>query len=170
VTSPNWVGLALSGLGVVGAFALVTLLALFTIFSWRVTRLSDPDMRRTFRALRQKLILPFWIAGIVAATAGIYMQLKGAPIAPSTFASVGDISEPYGDSYVLLFFGMLMFLVQVFLGMAVVTWRLGVRDRLHQTAPTAEVGTALISTLSLVASFLALGAAAALGYVGGVAG
>lgn len=160
----EWVDVAIRGIHLVGALGLLAVLTTLSLGSWRAVR--DPELAPGWHAMRQRLLAPLWIVIGVLASTGLYNHFHNVPFALPRIWNLQDVTLPYGKPYMLLLLGKHVFVVQMILGLAVVTWRLaGSPSGRRRGVQTADLGTALISTLSLVSGVFILLTTAVLGHV-----
>jgi hypothetical protein len=132
----DWLDMAVLSTHLVAALAWLTMLGLLTLLSWEILRSADARVLEAARAWRRRLLGPLWAAIGVLLITGVYNQFRNVPFPVPHPWNLGEITIPYGQVYTLLLLGKHLLVVQMTLGLAVVTWRLaGPGPRQTVTAP-----------------------------------
>jgi hypothetical protein len=144
-----------------GGVCMILLLATLTWLSWRVLRARFAAEKDALRALGNRLIAALWAVTVVLVATIIFQETHSAAAGlPSVFSPRATASD-YGRALVLLPLGAYLLLAQAVVGLTALTWRLPP----FAAKRGSDLGTALISTSGLAASFLSLATIALISFL-----
>lgn len=160
------VDLAMIGLNLLAGAGALALLGVLTWVSWGVVRSGATTQHHVMRTARQRLVPALWVVVCVFAATSVYAETNSASLQLPNAWDVASAADKQG--YALLALGAYLFVIQIVLGLTVLT-RGSHRGLTGRTrAPRqgqSDLAAALTSTLLTVAAFGALAAMAAVGYV-----
>ena len=124
LSTGGWVDMLMMGVHMVGAYGLLTMLATLTLLSWAVLWSRDTALTQGLRSVRRRILLPLWLAISLLGVTGIFNHYHNVPFPLPHPWNLQDIVIPYGKAYVMLLLGKHIFVAQLVLALAMVSWRL----------------------------------------------
>ncbi|MQA95090.1 MAG: hypothetical protein GEV11_10750 [Streptosporangiales bacterium] len=163
---PSQVHFAIIALNLLAGAGLLVLLGVLTWVSWVVARTRATTRHHILHTTRQRLVPGLWVALCLFVATSMYGELNNAAMSLPNAWQIADAGQ--GQGYAMLSLGGHLFIVQVALGLGVLTVGAlaeGGRRASGGPAGRPDLAVALVSSSILAATLFAVVAMAAVGYV-----
>lgn len=165
---PATVDLVMIGVNLLAGAGLLALLGVLTWVSWGVVRSGATTQHHVMRTARQRLVPALWAVLCVFVATSMYGAVESASL---QLPNAWEVATAGGNrAYALLALGAYLFIVQIVLGLTVLsrgsTGVLAGGPRAGRGRDSgSDLGAALLSTLLLAAALFAVASMTAVGYV-----